>query len=262
MAPFRLSKTPRRALFARSERKGRAASSLAVPPFLQNRGESASLGCFLRECRSPGPTWARALSSAGRSEARSTSFHRSRASTAPESLLRTSCLLLPVNTGIDRNNPVDRIASNEYELFTKCWRPRASPLTLRPPERRAGRTLHAVHCVHRDVLQSRATHPIGATTGKQKGLELNRCSDRTLLYNLGTNLRKQSGEIRFAQGVQRALSPLPDDFSSRYDFGSIAPSAAIVLRCEPQAIFWSDPPRRYPGEEAEAGRCDTDRSPA
>lgn len=182
MAPFRLSKTPRRALLAGRERKGRAASTPAVPPFLHSQRGHASLGECLRVRHSPGPTWAKALSSAGRSGARSTAFHRSRASTIPRSLGRTSCLLLPVNTGIDGTYPTERISTKTIALFMKYWRSRASPLTLRPPERRAGRTLHAVHCVHRDVLQKPRLEQIHSETGKQKRARNDQSAPTTITY--------------------------------------------------------------------------------
>jgi len=53
----------------------------------------------------------------------------------------------------------------------KCWRPRAAPLTLRPPQRRAGRTLHAVYCVHRDVLQKPRSMPNRRQNGETKKSE-------------------------------------------------------------------------------------------
>ena len=93
--------------------------------------------------------------------------------------MRTNCLLLPVNTGIDRRYPVERILAYASELSVNCWRPRASSLTLRPPQRRAGRDLHAVHCVHRDTLPN-------PRTGKQKRSEtIDVFRPRSLIHRSG-----------------------------------------------------------------------------
>ena len=152
VAPFRLSKTPRRALFARSERKGRAASTLAVPPFLQNRGRfriSWLLFAWappIRTYLGASPFFGRPLGGAFDVVPSVPGFHHPQVASVNE--LSTT----PRQHG-HRQDESHRKDISEYDrIVYEILATPSGSVTAPAAGAESGRTLHAVDCVHRDVL--------------------------------------------------------------------------------------------------------------